>query len=123
VLGDAPNVPLFLQELAEDTDAAIEGQKTRIDALEAVDATDPVIVTGNVALAGDATNQRFVDVTFDTPFPGAPIIMLQCLTGMANSSTTHAVWPSNETVSGFRCNGVRNNTTTMTVRWVAIYLP
>ena len=34
VLGDAPNVPLDLQRLAEDTDTALAGHETRLDAIE-----------------------------------------------------------------------------------------
>lgn len=83
----------------------------------------PIELTGTVSLAGDGTNQRFVDVTYSTAFPGTPTLVLQELTGMSDSSTTQTTWPSNESATGFRCNAVRNNTTTLSVRWVARYYP
>jgi hypothetical protein len=75
--------------------------------------------SGVATLAGDATNQRSVAVPFPVAFATTPLVMLQGLTGQTLSSTTWNVWPSNETPTGFSLNGVRNNTTTMSVRWLA----
>lgn len=75
--------------------------------------------SGSADLAGDATNQRFVDITFPVPFTAAPNVRLQAMTGMSTSATTQNLWPSNITSNGFRLNGVRNNTTTITVQWFA----
>lgn len=75
--------------------------------------------SGTADLAGDATNQRFVDITFPVPYVAAPNVWLQALTGMSTSGTTQNLWPSAITTTGFRLNGVRNNTTTITVRWFA----
>lgn len=83
----------------------------------------PIEQTGTVSLAGDATNQRTQAVTFPVPFPGTPTIMLQPLTGMSTSATTQNAWPSSESATGFTCNLTRNNTTTVSVRWVARYYP
>lgn len=83
----------------------------------------PFELTGTESLPGDGTNQRFVDVTYPAPFPAAPILTLQPLTGMSSSGTTQSAWPSNETAGGFRLNAVRNNTTTLSVRWTARYYP
>lgn len=82
----------------------------------------PTVLTGTAVLTGDATNQRYLDVTFPTAFPSTPTILLQSLTGMTSSGTTQSVWPSGESSTGFRVNGVRNNTTNMSVRWFAFYL-
>jgi hypothetical protein len=79
----------------------------------------PYMQTGTVSLAGDATNQRAQAVTFPVPFTSTPTILLQVLTGMTLSSTTQSVWPSGESASGFTANCVRNNTTTVSVRWFA----
>jgi hypothetical protein len=85
---------------------------SRIDALE-------LLQTDTEDLAGDATNQRFVDVVFPTPFSTTPNVWLQELTGMTSSATTQSSWPSSITTTGFRLNCVRNNTTTVTIRWFA----
>jgi hypothetical protein len=81
----------------------------------------PVTLSGTVTLTGNATDQRTATVTFSKAFPATPTIMLQELTGMTSSTTTQSTWPTLESATGFQVNGIRNNTTSLTVRWFAFY--
>ena len=118
-----PSVPATAVKLARIRNAASATTvpSSAIDGLRVFTrlAGVPLVQSGTVSLAGDGTNQRTAAVTFPTAFSSTPIIMLQELTGMSSSTTTQTTWPSLETATGFTCNVVRNNTTTVTVRWFA----
>lgn len=78
---------------------------------------------GVASLPGNATDSRNVAVTFPVAFTAAPYVLVQAVTGASDISTDWRVWPSSITTAGFTLFGFRNNTTTMSVRWVAGLTP
>lgn len=100
------------------TDRVMDGD----DAIKALADKVSWFQTGTVALAGDATANRIVPVTFPVQFPRAPIVFLIALTGLTAATQNQHVSPSSITPTGFSANGVRNNTTTITVQWVAFLI-
>lgn len=89
------------------------------DAVQAALTPRPTLVAGVVSLTGDGTSQRSATATFGVTFAEPPVVILQALTGMTNADTTQNLWPSNTTTTAVQVNGVRSNSTQITVRWIA----
>ena len=103
---DTPDVSYWLQQQAEAIDTALR----------------PKIQTGTVAVSITGAVQGLLNVTFDTPFPAAPVVVGNVVIG--GTSPALLVYVTNITANGFTINlvnaGGASGTWTRTVNWVAV---
>lgn len=86
----------------------------------------PWIQSGSSGFTTNTTSStaaRTAQISFPSAFTSAPVVELEGLTGATSPATTWNLWPSNITATGFQMNGLRNNDTAMTVRWIATLTP
>lgn len=86
----------------------------------------PWVQSGTATFTTNATSDsatRTATVTFPVAFTSTPTVRTESLTGATSPSTTWATWASALSTTGFQLNGLRNNTTAMTVRWWAELTP
>ena len=86
----------------------------------------PWVQTGTATFSANANSDsvtRTATITFPTPFTSNPSVRTESLTGATSPSTTWGTWASAVSTTGFQLNGLRNNTTAMTVRWWAELTP
>lgn len=77
-----------------------------------------------LTMGGTANTTDTQHVTYPTGwFPAAPRVFGTVGTGTASAGTTNTeIWTANLTATGFDANFNRSNTTTCTVRWLAVLL-
>jgi hypothetical protein len=102
-LTDPPNVPLDIENLAQDVDAFVRH-----------------IESGQVVITPSAANTpTSVAVTFATPYAAAPAVMVSAYSAVAGTQIL-GVGVTNITTTGCTIWLTRTNTTPGTVGWLAV---